>query len=117
MLHSAFSLLSQFSSTDMSASINCPVVDLNLYNLSSLTLIWTGSPNGSFSLQGSNDIQSLGSSVVNFDIIPNSQIIVNSAGKQTWNFTLPIGFKWFRPVWTFSTGTGIITACNCTLRY
>lgn len=118
MLASNYSILANFSSVAMASNILGPIVDLNLYQIGSISLTWTGSPVGTFVLQLSNEISVLGTAVsdAGFDDISGSSLSVTASGQQTWNFTLPYFARYFRVKWTATSGSGTITACNITQR-
>lgn len=116
MKYTRFNLISLFASVNMAATIQEPAIDLEIYNISSISIKWDGTPIGNLVLQGSNAANTDSDFLSSFDTIPNSRVAVSGAGLQTWNFLQPLGFKWFRILWTFSSGTGTILSCNCTVR-
>lgn len=78
-----------------------------------IQLIFTGSPNGSFKLQASNDIGEAqknteagrGSTIVNWTDISGSTQNVNSAGDHMWSAEIA-PYRWVRVVWERTAGTG-----------
>jgi len=82
--------------------------------------IFTGTPDGSFKLQCSNDpghpnAQARSeqyADVVNWTDIAGSTQLITAAGDLTYNIE-NIGYLWVRIVWTFTASTGSLTSCRC----
>lgn len=89
----------------------------------SIQLVFTGSPQGTFTLQMSNDaghidaqskaVQSSG--VVNWTTIAGSSQSILAAGDHSYQFE-NAGFQWVRVVWTFSSGTGNLTSARANVK-
>lgn len=94
--------------TAMASTINGPDINVNLYQDFSFYAKWTGTPTGSFKLQGSNDV---GDSVTDWEDIPGSTLAVaGAAGTQMWNYTRS-QFRWVRIVYTATSGSGTLSKC------
>lgn len=92
--------------TAMASTINGPDINVNLYQDFSFHAKWTGTPTGSFKLQGSNDV---GDSVTDWEDIPGSTLAVaGAAGTQMWNYTRS-PFRWVRIVYTATSGSGTLS--------
>lgn len=81
---------------------------------------WSGTPTGSFKLQGSCDAgdssaptEALrGASVTNWTDIPSSsQSTGGVAGSAVWNVS-EAGYMWFRIVYTHTSSSGTLTAAR-----
>lgn len=98
------------TAADMSSSFeSAPILLDQIYGFS-FQAIFTGSPNGTFKLQSSNDEGRLADSVTNWTDVADSSQVISSAGDITWNFD-GCFFKWVKVVYTFSAGTG---SCDVT---
>lgn len=82
----------------------------------SISLEFTGSPEGYFRLQASNDVGSQfqgaydPNSVENWTNIDGSLQLIDEAGDHTWTIT-SMGWRWTRVQWVPSAGSGsLITA-------
>ena len=83
----------------------------------SIQAVFTGSPVGSLILQGSNDMVPISqvqgtdpaANVVNWSTIANTTTAVSTAGSQLWNMPSE-GYRWVRVLYTFTSGTGSISA-------
>ncbi len=94
--------------TDMSTTINGPAMNLDQTLHFSFHAKWTGTPTGSFKLQGSNDVES---TVTDWEDIPGSTLAVaGAAGTQMWNYA-DAPFRWVRIVYTATSGTGTLSKC------
>lgn len=97
-------------SADMSANFESEPILLDQIYGFSFQSVFTGSPNGTFKLQASNDDVKLGFDVYNWTDIADSSQAITAAGDITWNFD-GCFFKWVKVVYTFSSGTG---SCDIT---
>lgn len=70
--------------------------------------ILTGSPNGTFKLQASNDDVKEPTMVSNWVDIADSSQAVTTSGSIMWDYNGAF-FKWVRVVFTFSSGSGAAT--------
>jgi len=107
-------LLNLFSAVDLTSSIDGPILDISNVRMGSVSATWTGTPNGTFVLQTSNEITT-GTALPSsgsFDDISGSSLAVTAAGQQTWVFNQPYYAKWFRIKYTATSGTGTITAAS-----
>ena len=79
--------------------------------LVSFQAVYTGSPVGSLSIQCSNDqgLDNAGTGVVNWSSYPSSTHAVAAAGDFPWEIP-NTAFRWFRLVYTFTSGTGTLNA-------
>lgn len=106
---------------DMSGDVASIGLDLQNMAIGSIQAVFTGSPNGTFKLQWSNDIvpipasgaANLASSVVNWTDYTGSSQAISAAGNFGWVLG-DTGYRWIRLVYTRSSGTGTLnaTACN-----
>lgn len=109
--------------TDMTTSFNMPAAWLGHIANYSIQLVFTGSPNGSFSLQASNDpgqpnggnSNLLSTGVVNWTTIANSTQGVNAAGDLTYTVE-NAGYAWVRVVWTATSGSGTLTSARINVK-
>ena len=114
-----YSLLNQITSKDMSSNINGPVIDLNLHTLGSITISWTGTPTGEFSIQVSDEVAENASLVSNNSFITINGSVFNAtgiAGSENWSFASTYVARYVRFIYKASSGTGTITSCYITLR-
>lgn len=92
----------------MTASFqSSPILLDQIYGFS-FQAVFTGTPDGIFKLQSSNDDVQLGQTVTNWTDIADSSQAISAAGDITWNFE-GCFFKWVRVVYTASSSTG---TCN-----
>lgn len=84
-----------------------------------IQLVFTGTPNGSFKLQASNDMgqpQAAGeaqkySGITNWTDIASSAQAITAAGDHMWTVE-NCGYNWVRVVWTQSSSTGTLTSAR-----
>ncbi len=69
---------------------------------------FTGAPNGAMEIQVSNDKTNKGDEVVNWFTLPSSSQAVAAAGNKFFEQN-DFKYKWFKLVYTFTSGTG---ACD-----
>lgn len=108
---------------DMSSSFNLNGVWLGHICNFSIQLVFTGTPNGTFKLQGSNDAGSpdggsqpfLYSGVTNWTDITGSSQAITTAGDLMYQFE-NAGFNFVRVVWTRSSSTGSLTSARMQLK-
>jgi hypothetical protein len=94
----------------MSASFNsAPILLDQIYGFS-FQSIFTGSPNGTFKLQCSNDDVQLDSQVSNWTDIAGTAQAITAAGSLLYNVNYAF-YMWVRVVYTASSGSG---SCNVT---
>jgi hypothetical protein len=83
----------------------------------SIQVVFSGSPQGNFKLQMSNDEGNPTAAreadrdyqISNWTDIADSAFTVNAAGDVAWNYR-DCGFRWVRVVWTHTGGSGTITS-------
>jgi hypothetical protein len=88
-----------------------------------IQLIFTGSPNGNFKLQVSNDPGSpfkagdsaKYSGVTNWTDMANSSFTITAAGDVMWDVQ-NAGHLWVRVVWTAVSGSGTLTSAIANLK-
>lgn len=106
------------SGTIMNTTINSSPVPLYQSWGYAIQVVFTGTPTGTFSLQGSCDpipqarIEEI--APTNWSTIINSSIAVSAAGNLMWNVA-DIGYTYVRVVYVDTSGgtsTAIIAACN-----
>lgn len=84
-----------------------------------IQLVFTGTPNGNFRLQASNDQGSIDSatstvqtdSIVNWTDIADSAASVTAAGDVMWTVE-NAGYTWVRVVYTAVSGSGSLTSAR-----
>lgn len=89
-----------------------------IYNFS-IQIVFTGTPTGSFKLQGSDDPYDIPNNTnahapTNWSDIADSTFSVTAAGKVMWNYSM-CGFNYVRPVYTDSSSgasTAVITVSS-----
>jgi hypothetical protein len=109
--------------SDMASSFNLKPVWLGHIANYSIQLVFTGSPNGTFKLQVSNDpghpnAQNKAeqyADVVNWTDVSGSAQPVSAAGDHTWQVENS-GYAWVRVVWTFSSGSGSLTSARANVK-
>lgn len=95
------------------------VVDLMYRDGISVELNWTGTPTGTFVLQGSNTVIPIGQqqdgtpSAVTWQTLPSSlfSTVTNPAGSAAGEMIqsiVPLSFRYFRVQYTNSSGTGTL---------
>ena|ERR1700722_4016431 len=82
---------------------------------------WTGTPTGTFSIQGSNDPGSIQPSgavvgVTNFTTILNSSTSTGGAAGSLSENIWAAYYRWFQVVYTASSGTGTITSASAVVK-
>lgn len=101
------------NSTSMSANITSDPIYLGHIGYYSIQLVYTGTPDGTFKLQLSNDMGSPQAAeqanedfkIVNWTDIANTTVAVSAAGDLSYNVE-NAGYRWVRVVWTAdSAGT------------
>ena len=97
----AVSMASSFSSS--------PILLDQIYGFS-FQAVFTGTPNGSFKLQCSNDDVKLDSQIVNWSDISGTAQAITAAGSILYNVNYAF-YKWVRIVYTASSGSG---SCDVT---
>jgi hypothetical protein len=99
--------------TVMNTTLNGQAVSLQkIYNFS-IQIVFTGTPTGSFKLQGSNDSYAIPANTnpnlpVNWTDVANSSFTVSAAGNVMWDYGM-CGFDYVRVVYT-DTSSGSSTA-------
>jgi hypothetical protein len=93
------------SAADMSSSFSSNPILLDQIYGYSFQAIFTGSPNGTFKLQCSNDDVKLSSSVTVWSDIGSTSQAISASGDLTYNVTAAF-YKWVRIVYTRSSGSG-----------
>lgn len=93
--------------TDMQSNIASNPIWLGHIVNYSIQLVYTGSPNGSLKLQGSNDEGAKSNNVENVNItnwsdIADTAVSVTAAGSNIYNIQ-NAGYRWVRLVWTNSS--------------
>lgn len=107
------------STKDMSSSFNLAPVYLGHIVNYSIQLVFTGTPQGNFKLQVSNDqgrpnAQSeaeQSSGVVNWTDVAGSAQAITAAGDHTWTVE-DAGYLWVRVVWTQTGSSGTLTSAR-----
>jgi hypothetical protein len=87
-----------------------PILLDQLYG-ANLQAVYTGSPNGFFKLQASNDDVPLSNSVSNWTDIVGSTQLISTSGSIMWNLNGAF-YRWIRIVWTVTSGNG---SCDVTI--
>lgn len=85
----------------------------------SIQLFFTGTPNGSFTLECSNDMgvsdkalnKFSSEGVVNWTTVTDSTFAVTAAGDVTWDVQ-NVGYRWVRVRWTRTSSTGSLTSAR-----
>lgn len=107
----------ELSGTDMTADISSDAIWLGHIVNYSIQVVFTGSPNGGFKLQGSNDKgantnQTSDANVTNWSDLADTTVNVTSAGSHIYNIE-NAGYRWVRLVWTDSTsGASTLTSAR-----
>jgi hypothetical protein len=96
---------------DMSADfVSDPILIDQIFGYS-FQAIFSGSPDGSFKLQASNDDVSRPQNVSNWTDIAGTALVITVDGDAMWNVTNAF-YKWVRISWTVLSGTG-----SCSVTY
>ncbi len=95
------------SGTDMTSNITSEAIWLGHIAYYSIQLVFTGTPNGSFKLQvsndiGANDLSLASASITNWTDLAGSSTTVSASGDLMFNAN-NAGYRWVRVVWTNST--------------
>lgn len=101
----------QDAATSMGASFNLPAIWLGHICNYSIQLVFTGTPNGTFKLQASNDLGGPGLAPTNWTDVANSSQAITAAGDHMWQVE-NAGYKYVRVVYTRSSSTGSLTVAN-----
>lgn len=101
------------SGGDMSSSITSKVTNILNQDNVSIELSWTGTPNGSFAIQGSLTHAEQNGNVTNVGTwtpitLPAAVVAVGSAGSALLDLN-QLSFPWIRVVYTASSGSGSLT--------
>jgi hypothetical protein len=93
----------------MAAPIFSDAVDILSLPFGAINALWTGNPVGTFSVDGSIDVVSNASLVVNW--YPTGTIVNNPAGSanSTLINLMGMGFRWLRLSYTPISGAGSLT--------
>lgn len=105
-----FANVKVINAANMSASFNSSPILLDQIYGFSFQSIFTGSPNGSFKLQCSNDNVQTESQVSNWTDIAGTSQAITASGSLLYNVNYAF-YMWVRVVYTFSSGSG---SCNVT---
>lgn len=112
-------LLDDSGPVSLGASVNLKAVWLGHIANYAIQLVFTGSPNGNFQLQASNDPGSIDSAsasqqvtnISNWTTISDSAFTVTTAGDVMWDVQ-NAGYNWVRVIYTRTSGTGTITSAR-----
>lgn len=102
------------TSVDMGSNFTLAPVWLGHIDNYAVQLVFTGSPNGSFKLQASNDngnTENDKNLVTNWTDILNSNQLITAAGNHMYSVR-NAGYQWYRVVWTFTSGSGTLTSAK-----
>lgn len=110
-------------STSLGADWVSEVLYLGHISQYSIQLVFTGTPDGVFKLQCSNDqghpnAQSKAeqsADVVNWTDIAGSSQIVTDAGDLTYN-SENVGYLWVRVVWVYNASTGTLSSVRANVK-
>ncbi len=88
-----------------------------------IQLVFTGTPDGSFKLQASNDVGHINAAgsvpqyagVTNWTDIGNTTVAITEAGDVMWNVE-NTGYEWVRVVYERSASTGSVTVARVKLK-
>lgn len=95
---------------DMSlASIESEAVLLDQIIGYAVQCVCTGSPVGTLKLQVSCDLTDDKTRIVNWDDLDSSSTAISAAGITTYNVDMQY-YKWFRLVYTRTSGSGVLNA-------
>ena len=106
-----------YSAASLGATVNSNGVHINGVGLASVQAVWTGggSPNGTFTVEVSNDDVAKASgadeaaNVTNWSTYPSSAIAITTDGDLSYNLA-NFGYRWVRIKYTRTSGTGTINA-------
>jgi len=109
----------QFGSTSLSGDLESEPIYLGHIVDYAIQIVFTGTPDGSFKLQVSNDEGSVnssgrtmqGSGVENWSDVASSGFTVSAAGDVFWDVQ-NAGHRWVRVIWTVSSSTGTIQSAK-----
>ena len=95
--------------TDMESNIISEPIWLAHIAYYSIQVVFTGSPDGSFKLQasndeGKNDVETGQPNITNWTDIEGSTQAISSSGDHTYSVADP-GYRWVRLVWTDSSSS------------
>lgn len=92
----------------MAASFSSSAIDASLVDLVSIQAVWAGggAPNGTFSVEVSNDDLS---PPTNWSAYPGSAVVIAADGDLAYNVA-NYGFKWIRLRYVRTGGTGTLNA-------
>lgn len=110
----------------MDASFNLPAIWLGHIALYAIQLVFTGTPNGTFKLQASNDAGGpqyaannirYSNEITNWTDITDSAQPVAAAGNHMYTVNNP-GYQWVRVVWTNSASApgSLLTVARATVK-
>lgn len=110
-------------SGDLGANLNMKPIWLGHICNYAIQLTFTGTPNGTFKLQASNDPGRPNASseaeqyaaVTHWTDITDSDQPISAAGDHMWQVE-NAGYTWVRVVWTRNAGTGTITVARCNVK-
>lgn len=95
------------SDSDMQDAISSDPIYLGHIAHFSIQLVYTGTPNGAFKIQVSNDLGAVEdkidlAQITNWTDLPNSSTAITAAGSMLFNES-DIPYRWARLVWTDSS--------------
>lgn len=110
----ANNLLSQWSSTNLASSINGPWIQVGTSKSLSLSLTWSGTANGAFTVQtASKDDTDKTAPTANFSALDGATYTMSSgtiSGDTNLQINIPFApFNWVRVIWTNTSGSGTLT--------
>lgn len=109
--------------SDLSANIDLKPCWLGHICNYSIQLVFTGSPQGNFKLQMSNDPGKPNASseaekyvgITNWTDIADSAQTISAAGDHAWQVE-NAGYTWVRVVWTATGGSGTLTSARANVK-
>ena len=103
--------------TDLSADIDSDPMLVESFTTMGLSLNWSGTFNGSFSLAISNDTDP---SAVYAHQIVSSVVNVSAGlylGQTGYTYSIPnLSYRWMRLSYVFTSGTGTLVTCDSILK-
>lgn len=107
------------STEDMSTSFELAPLYIGHVTWYAIQLVFTGSPNGTFKLQASNDPGRITANlevdqykdVNNWTDIINSDQVITESGDHTWDAP-DASYLWVRVVWTAGSGSGTLISAR-----